>query len=143
MDRADRRLAERQSVRVADDVDVAEETDVQSPEPRIDAPRPAADRDCRTDRVCQRLLQSAGGGDAARRVDLARAANPGSGARIFMGDRFERPHADFPAIEATIGIPTNGKCPSSWIHHRIPIVGGRCVSRGMTARDMTIQMNGP
>ena len=28
-------------------------------------------------------------------------------------------------IDATIGTPTNGKCPMNWTHQRKPIVGGR------------------
>ena len=46
-------------------------------------------------------------------------------------------------IDATIGNPTNGMCPISWIHQRILIVVGRWTSRGMTARDITSQMKGP
>jgi hypothetical protein len=46
-------------------------------------------------------------------------------------------------IDATIGNPTNGMCPISWIHQRMLIAGGRWTSRGMTASDLTIQMKAP
>ena len=42
-----------------------------------------------------------------------------------------------------MGSPTNGKCPTSWIHHRYVIAGGRCVSDGITTSDITSQTNGP
>jgi hypothetical protein len=31
-------------------------------------------------------------------------------------------------------------CPISWSHQRLPIVGGRCTRTGMTASDITIQI---
>src|SRR5258706_4918992 len=46
-------------------------------------------------------------------------------------------------LDATIGMPTNGMCPINWIHQRVPIVGERRTSIGMTANDITIQMKGP
>ena len=46
-------------------------------------------------------------------------------------------------LDATIGSPTNGKCPKSWIHQRIVIEGGRHTINGITTSDITIQTSGP
>src|SRR5690606_20995663 len=46
-------------------------------------------------------------------------------------------------IVATIGSPTNGKCPINWTHQRGLIAGGRCSSSAMTTSDITIQTKGP
>lgn len=47
------------------------------------------------------------------------------------------------AIDATIGRPTHGACPTSWTHQRIVIGVARWVRNGITTSDMTSQTVGP
>ena len=55
----------------------------------------------------------------------------------------DRPRRCAREMVATIGRPTNGACPTNWIHHRTVTLGGRCVSTGMTTKDMIVQTSGP
>src|SRR5215510_5171285 len=49
-----------------------------------------------------------------------------------------------PAIEATIGKPTNSACPMNWIHHRVQFRGNACGGNsGTITNDITNHTNGP